>query len=68
MVYICSKTVQEENMIPCYDCGVYFFTPESREQHDVYCIGYNPATKNEGEKQKALKTARHGLRPIGVRK
>jgi len=54
-------------MIPCLDCGVYFFTPEGRELHNNYCIGYNPA-KNEGETQKAMKTARNGLRPNGVRR
>lgn len=55
------------SMIHCDECGVWFFAPEGRELHKNYCIGYNPA-KNEGVIQKALKTARNGLRPKGVRK
>ena len=29
-------------MIECIDCGVFFFTPEGREDHDRFCIGYRP--------------------------
>jgi hypothetical protein len=34
-------------MIPCLECGVYFFTNTGRADHNNYCIGYHP--KNEGE-------------------
>ncbi len=53
-------------MIPCLDCSVFFFTPEGREEHNAYCIGYNP-TVREGATQKALKAGRFGLPPNGVR-
>lgn len=29
-------------MIPCSECGVWFFTIQGRLDHKEFCIGYNP--------------------------
>jgi len=29
-------------MIPCSECGAWFFTVQGRREHTGVCIGYNP--------------------------
>jgi hypothetical protein len=33
-------------MLECNDCHTYFFTQSGLDEHDSYCIGYNPMGYN----------------------